>query len=181
MSFKNPGMLEYRNAVILMLLHTSLLLNWAQEIHPARHKSDTSDMSLLCAFYSLATSYWHGDISQDTHNTRMGRVWAKLCNATWTAGDVYRRQGPWRFMEAYFRQPGEGLKDKDGRIKDPQHFFGVGLRTRQICKMCANGPSEEEPTICLNASFRRSKQHMKPALYTVAEAINHHVHFGQAS
>ncbi|BCS24768.1 uncharacterized protein APUU_41212A [Aspergillus puulaauensis] len=123
MSFKNPGILEYRNAVILMLLHTSFLLNWAQEIHPARHKCDTSDMNLLCAFYSLATSYWHGDISQDTHNTRMVRVWAKLCNATWTAGDVYRRQGPWRFMEAYFRQPGEGLKDKDGRIKDPQHFF----------------------------------------------------------
>lgn len=175
-------MLEYRNFVILMLLHTPLLLNWVQEIHPARHRCDTSDMSLLCAFYHLATSYWHGDISQDTHNTDMERVWASLCSTTWSAVSVYSRQDPWRFMEAFFGQLEEELKDKDETIKNLQHFFGVGLRTRQICGICAEGSSEEERMLCLNASFRCRIPLMQPALYTVAEAINnHHFQFGEAS
>lgn len=80
-----------------------------------RHKCDASDTSLLCASYHPAASYLNGNIRQDTHNTYMERVSAKLCNTTWETVNMYSGQDPWRFIEASFRQLSEELMDKAER------------------------------------------------------------------
>lgn len=173
-------MLEYRNAVILMLFHTSLLLNWAQEIHPARHKCDTSDMSLLCAFYSLATSYWHGDVSQDTliwggfgRNCVMRHGPLGMCTAARAPGALWRPT---------FGNLGKGSRTRTEGSRIRNTFSGSVSEHVKYVK-CAQMVHQRKNGrfVLLNASFRRSKPHMKTALYTVAEAINHHFQFGQAS
>ncbi|KAL2863588.1 uncharacterized protein BJX67DRAFT_254721 [Aspergillus lucknowensis] len=102
-AFKNLGILSYRNAV-LMILHTPLLLNWIEEVHPKRHSCGTKNMSLLCALHHLIGFYWFGDPEKTTHETCMEWVWKRLVATTWSEVNLKERQDVPYFMGAFFKQ-----------------------------------------------------------------------------
>ncbi|KAL4868209.1 hypothetical protein BDV12DRAFT_197432 [Aspergillus spectabilis] len=155
-AFRNPGVLCYRNTAILMLLHTPLLANWIEEVHPKRHTCGTTDMNLLCAFHHLVGFYWFGDLEKDTHEICMDRIRKKLLATTWSNFNIDEPQEIRGFMEAVFGQLITEAKINAKRHSELQQYFRIGLRTRLVCRYCETESSVSVRKLFLNASFPES-------------------------
>ncbi|KAL4801443.1 hypothetical protein BDV18DRAFT_164961 [Aspergillus unguis] len=175
----SPGVLSYRNAAIIMLLHTPLLINWVRDVHPENHRCDEKDLSLLCALWRLSTFYWLGDPTQDTHETYMKRVWDKLCVTSWKP-DINREQDSWRFVEELFSQLFVELKDDAERQREVNELFQVYFKSRRICQYCKRESSlRHNQVLTLEASFKKGA--LAQSSYKVAEAFQHSQQLGMPS
>lgn len=170
-----PGGLSYRNAAIVMLLHTPLLLNWLRDIHPENHKCDDKDMGLVCAFWRLSTFYWLGDPSNGTHETYMRRVWDKLCATRWN--DKKKEQDSWRFLREFFNQFFQELENDPKRQDEMNGLFPTKFKTRRICQYCKReSPINHGQVLLFEASFK--KVALQNPMYKIAEAIQHKQQLG---
>ncbi|KAL2825422.1 hypothetical protein BDW59DRAFT_161648 [Aspergillus cavernicola] len=170
-AFKNPGNLCYRNTVLLQLLHTPLLLNWIEGVHPKKHSCGTTDMSLLCAIHHLLGFYWFGEVDKDTHEICMKRVWKKLLATTWSEVNPKELQDAARFMEALIKQLSNEMMINAEHYWELQRIFRVGLKTRLACKDCKTEMTLEDHKYLLHASFPEIVGH--PPSYDVIQAIGH--------
>ncbi|KAL3466592.1 hypothetical protein BJX64DRAFT_233006 [Aspergillus heterothallicus] len=172
-AFKNPGILCYRNAVLLVLLHNPLLLNWIEDVHLARHSCGTTNMSLLCSLHYLIGFYWFGDTQKDTHEICMERVWKKLLETTWADVDLNERQNVRHFLGALLKQLSIEMKIDAEKYWELQRIVCVGLKTRLVCKDCGIELPLEDEKLFVRASFPEING--QPPWYEVAEAIQHNL------
>ncbi|KAL4881511.1 hypothetical protein BJY04DRAFT_60488 [Aspergillus karnatakaensis] len=175
-AFRNPGALCYRNAVILMLLHTPLLVNWIEEVHLKKHRCGTK-MNLLCALHHLIGFYWFGEQEKDTYETCMDKVWKIMLGTTWSDVDLNERQDIQAFLEAVFKQLLREMRVDAVRHQELDQYFGVGLKTHLVCRDCEAESSVAHRSLFLNASFQEVNVRFAPS-YEVAQAIHHHLRLG---
>ncbi|KAL3478007.1 hypothetical protein BJX99DRAFT_117032 [Aspergillus californicus] len=172
--FKDLRNLCYRNAVILLLLHTPLLINWVEETHPRKHHCGTKDMSLLCSFHYLIHFYWFGDLGSDTYEKCMDRVWEKLLATTWSVVDLKRPQDAAMFLEAILKQLSNERKIDAEKYHELQRFFRAGFTTRLVCKGCNLEKPTEYPQYLSHASFPDIVGAPPPS-YEIIQAIRHNL------
>ncbi|KAJ0423833.1 hypothetical protein BJY00DRAFT_26467 [Aspergillus carlsbadensis] len=172
-AFKNLGRLSYRNATLITLLHSPLLLNWIEEVHPARHSCGTTNMSLLCAMHHLIGFYWFGDVQQNTHEICMERVWNKLLATAWSGVNLDKLQDIKDFLGAFFEQLTMEMKIDADKYWELQRIVQVCLKTRLVCKECEIETPAEDKRLLLRASFPEING--QPPWYDVAEAMQHNL------
>ncbi|KAL2787843.1 hypothetical protein BJX66DRAFT_271351 [Aspergillus keveii] len=172
-AFKNPGRLSYRNAALITLLHSPLLLNWIEEVHPARHSCGTTNMSLLCAMHHLIGFYWFGDMQRGTHEICMVRVWNKLLETTWTDVNPDKGHDIKDFLGAFFEQLTMEMKIDADKYWELQRIVRVCLKTHLVCKECGIETPAGDERLYLRASFPEING--QPPWYDVTEAIQHNL------
>ncbi|KAL4941005.1 hypothetical protein BDV06DRAFT_223539 [Aspergillus oleicola] len=180
-AFANPGILTYRNAVLSMLLHTPLFVNWIRGVHAEEdegHLCNEHDMDLVCSLYRLISVYWLKDHDyQETPEGCVDLIWDKIRTTTWASIDVNKRQKPWVFLKKLLSQLRAEVEGNEKRYAQLERYFRSDLTWELPPIPCQGCGKEHDPRPSYVMSSLAASCPVNPppteASYDVAEAIRH--------
>lgn len=150
MGFRLPpgSNLCYRNAALLLMLHTSFA-EWAAADAEEDHVDcgvDVVPTCPLCKFHALARAYWHGDRTKNAsaHEAAMDELWALFAEGTSSyrdAAELSKQQDILEFLEKFLDDltqlkhgPMTGQLGYDAR--PPTQIVNAGIQFPGRCEAC---------------------------------------------
>ncbi|KAL4900046.1 hypothetical protein BDW74DRAFT_183186 [Aspergillus multicolor] len=177
--FKNPGKLSYRNAVMVMLVHTLLLVFWMAEVTDRHTKaSRLKKPSLLSIFQDLVDFYWHGNRSVETDENCMKALWGVLLKTSCSRYAKSTDELDCRtFVRLFFEQLEVNIRAADPkRVAELEDYFKVKRVIYHTCPKCKHAESKEDKQFLLTSQYEDTTTDLP--LYEVHEAIDVHLKSG---